>query len=132
MDTITRLLEAARVAPRKRLPALTDGGLQERIELFLNGEWTTNDLLEMEVDSPVHELSTAGSVGSGTDRGLGHDEDEEEKYSKILTQFEVYRRNQGLQEVRPGQVRAFSEGMGLPERFTEGFLEYLRKTGHVG
>jgi hypothetical protein len=132
MNAIPRLLEAAHAAPRKRLPALTDDGLQERIERFLDDEWTVNDLMEMEVDSPVVELSTAASVGSGTDRGLGHEDDEDEKYEKILAQFEVYKRNQGLQEVRPNQVRAFAEGMGLPERLGEGFLEYLRKIRNVG
>lgn len=130
MNALTRLLEAAQAAPRKRLPALTDGGLQERIERYLDGSWTINDLVEMEVDS-VAELSTAASVGSGTDRSLGHEEDEE-KYEKILAQFEVYKRNQGLQEVRPGAVRAFAESMGLPERLGEGFLNYLRKRDHVG
>lgn len=132
-SALRRLASAAPHAARRPLRALTDEALNESVERYLNGEWDVRDLVEMHVDDvAVQELSTAASVGSGPDRGLGrYHPDEDKQLEKILSQLEGYKRRMGLSEVRPSTIRQFAAEYGLPESLTDRLVEYFRRRGDV-
>lgn len=133
MDPIAKMLEIAKTAPKGR-PVVLSEDILEKLNLCVEGDWSFEDLIESQVDdSAIQELSTAASVGSGTELPLGKDEEEDEQLEKLVPQIEVYRRRQNLPEGKllPKHVRHFCEGLGLPEGFSERAVKYFKGKGYV-
>lgn len=93
------------------------------MDLLIRKEWTVDDLIEAVVD----EVSTAGNVGSGTDRKVGSSVRWRfsEDLEKILREFEDYLKKTG-KEASVAEARAFAAARHLPESLALKFINKVR------
>ena len=120
------LYEACRSAPCRPKAKGVAASVQEKMDAINSGRWTVEDVVEMHVD----EISTAGSVGSGLDKGIGNRENEEEKWGKIVRKYEEYLAKTRTEASTSSAKKFLSEtAPGLRDTAVKEFLEHLRGQG---
>jgi hypothetical protein len=109
---------------RKRVVVTeTDQSLMDRV---IRGEWTVNDLIE----SAVNEISTAASVGSGSDRAIAAVPPvypfKDNKLEKLFKEFEDYLHRTKKSPTKDNAIQ-FAERRALPESVERKLIDWIRE-----
>jgi hypothetical protein len=99
----------------------------EKMASIDSGRWTVDDVLETQVD----ELSTAVSVGSGTERPLGSKE--KDKWEKLRKGYEAYLSRTRMEASRRSAKLYFNETTGgsASDDLLEQWLRFLEDAGEI-
>lgn len=107
-------------APAGVLPDKIDESILQRVEGILSGEWSIEDVLELQVD----EISTSGSVGPGVSKSLMTVKDD--RLKKLKGSYEKYLERK-KRKSSPSSVKEFFNEVapGSSESVIRNFSMYI-------
>jgi hypothetical protein len=123
-ETLQKLTEAAKTAPKAHLGAVTPM-VEKHVDEILGGKWSVDDVLETQVD----EISMATNAGSGTDRAVGYSR-EKDQWERMIRSYEEYLVKTRTEASRSSAKRFLKESAPeAREELIQKFIERLKEKG---